>query len=64
MNTTESLLQMSNDALRGMIVDSRAQVDAGLMSHKDCHDYANKLSAIIMAREANMTEEEIKCHIQ
>lgn len=48
---TNTLFELSIDALKSMVVDVRAEVSAGLMSSKEAHDRINCISAVLMSKE-------------
>lgn len=45
------LFDLSTDALKSLVMDVKAQVDAGLMSRKEAHDRTNCISAVLMTKE-------------
>ena len=47
----KTLFDLSIEALKSLVVDIRAQVSAGLMSHKEAHDKVNCISAVLMSKE-------------
>ena len=52
-NYTDQLLKLTTEALKFLAIDTRAQVDAGLMSGKEAHDILNCISAAIMSKEVD-----------
>jgi hypothetical protein len=56
-NLTRELFKLSPDALKLLVRDARAQVDAGLMSRKEAHDRINCISAVLMTKEVEALTE-------
>jgi hypothetical protein len=47
----KTLLEMSTDSLKALVIDVRAQVSAGLMTSKEAHEKVNCISAVLMTKE-------------
>jgi uncharacterized protein with von Willebrand factor type A (vWA) domain len=53
-NLSNELFKLTPEALKSLVKDARAQVDAGLMSRKEAHDRINCISAVLMTKEVEM----------
>jgi hypothetical protein len=45
------LFEMNIEALKKLTIDIRAQVNAGLMTHKEGHDRLNLVAIVMMTKE-------------
>jgi hypothetical protein len=51
------LFGMTNEALYSLVSDIRAQVNSGLMSSKEAHEQINLISAVILTKDIEQSEE-------
>lgn len=42
---------MTREELQKLTIEIRAQVDSGLMSHKEAHDWMNKITIALLKKE-------------
>jgi hypothetical protein len=48
---TQTLFGLSVEALKGLVINIRAEVSAGLMSNSEAHERINCVSAVLLTKQ-------------